>query len=483
MNRAAAIPSTVISNCGGQVQVYKRLEQIGSGGFGKVFKVEEQKSKTIYAMKVIPNDRLTTDAEKELLQNEITYQKACNHPNIVKIINTFKDSLNQYIILEYCTGGSIEAKYKKEGRFNDNQISEFLASAVEALSYLHIRGIIHRDIKLGNFLIADNGKIKLCDFGLAMKFDPKNKYAVSGTPSYLAPELLLKGGSAISPKIDIWALGVCAFILLNGYPPFEASTAALSYERIKNGTFRYNTAANISYFARDFINKTLSKDPAERPSAEELKRHPLLHKHIGHAKTTPTLKLMPVYSVCRFWDLSDKFGFGYLLQDGTVGAVFNDQSRMVTDPHQQFVQYYPPKATNYQLVTVANANGDLNKKFTVLYEFSDKLRSANDMYKIPTTRAESNKPLRYVRHWIRDGARILFRFDNGDVQVNFEDSMKLFVYWGDQKLMVSSGLKISGRCLKLEEVGNEGNEEEKRRLAVAKKMLKASAVRKAVVQQ
>ena len=91
--------------------------------------------------------------------------------------------------------------------------------------------------------------------------------------------------------------------------------------------------------------------------------------------------------------------------------------------------------------------------------------------------------MRYVRHWLRDGARILFRFDNGDVQVNFEDSMKLFVYWGDQKLMVSSGLKISGRCLKMDEIANEGNEEEKRRLAVAKKMLKASAIRRAVVQQ
>lgn len=482
MNRSAAIPTTIVSNCNGLVQVYKRLDQIGFGGFGKVFKVQEQKTKEIFAMKVIPNDKLTTNTEKEFLQNEIALQKSCNHPNIVKIYNSFKDSLNQYIVLEYCPGGSLEAKFKKDGRFNDNSVSEFIAAALDALSYIHSRNIVHRDIKLGNFLIGENGKIKLCDFGLAMKFNPKEEYTVGGTPTYLAPELLIKGSSGISSKNDIWALGVCAFILLNGYPPFEASTPHLSYERIKNGTFRFNSAANISYFARDFINKTLIKDPNERPTADELKRHPMIHKHVAHANAQTVLKLMPSYSVCRFWDLSEKFGFGYLLQDGTVGAVFNDQSRMVTDPHQSFIQYYPPRSSTMKLVN-ATMGPDVSKKITVLYEFADKLRSGNDMYKVPLVKADAKNPLRYVRHWLRDEGRILFRFDNGDVQVNFEDAMKLFVYWGDQKLMVSSGLKICARCLNMSEISNEGNEEEKRRLAVAKKMLKSSSQRRTLVSQ
>ena len=105
------------------------------------------------------------------------------------------------------------------------------------------------------------------------------------------------------------------------------------------------------------------------------------------------------------------------------------------------------------------------------------------MYKVPLVKADAKNPLRYVRHWLRDEGRILFRFDNGDVQVNFEDAMKLFVYWGDQKLMVSSGLKICARCLNMSEISNEGNEEEKRRLAVAKKMLKSSSQRRTLVSQ
>lgn len=540
MNRSAAVPFTIVSNNHGFVQVYKRIDMIGAGGFGKVYKVIEQKTQQTYALKVVPNDSLTSNVEKEALQNEINFQKSCNHQNIVKVIHTFTDSLNQYIVLEYCPGGSLEAKSKKDGRFTSEQAADFVKQALDALAYIHARGIIHRDIKLANFLIGENGQIKLCDFGLAMKISPNERYQVSGTPSYLAPELLLKGGEGINPKIDIWALGICVFILLNGYPPFEASTPKLTYERIKNGTFRFNIAANITYFAKDFIQKTLTRDPDQRPSAEELLKHQLVTK--GQEKqviktsrsfstmphmtpnalakspltpispvaeqpekktpasilaqaSAPELKLTPIsiassplvesqgaeerlppqHSVCRFWDLSDKYGLGYLLQDGSVGALFNDMTKMIADPHRTFIQYYnSPHTVNFELVDANTPIDDVSKKLIILSKFSDSLRKGNDLYKIPPLRSDKNSPLNYVRHWSREDRRVLFRFDNGDVQVNFEDSMKLFIFWADQKLILSSGLKKPAKCIAVTDVSDEGNEEEKTRLAVAKRMLKAT---------
>lgn len=520
MNRSAAVPFTIVSNNHGYVQVYKRVDMIGAGGFGKVFKVVEQKTQQTYALKVIPNDKFTTNAEREALQNEISLQKSCNHPNIVKIIHTFADSLNQYIVLEYCPGGSMEAKYKTEGRFTPEKVAEFLKDALSALCYIHAKGIVHRDIKLSNFLIGEDGHVKLCDFGFAIKDNPNIKTSVSGTPSYIAPELIFKGTDGISPKIDIWAIGICVFTLLNGYPPFEASSAKMSFERIKNGTYRFNIAANVSYFAKEFIQKALTRDPEERPTAEELLHHQLLMKQV----TTPAIKmsksfstipqmntknldhspiapispladpepqqlieptespsdsvnsdyrLPPKHSVCRFWDLSDKYGLGYLLQDGCVGAVFNDYTRMISDPHRTFIQYYDsPHTVNFQIVDAKTPSDDVSKKLIILSKFSDALRKGNDLYKIPALKYDRNSALKYVRHWSREDKRVLFRFDNGDIQVNFEDSIKLFIFWSDQKLILSNSLKQEGKCIGVNQVSDNGNEEEKKRLAIAKRMLK-----------
>jgi polo-like kinase 1 len=473
MNRTKLIPTNIVCNTGSFPAVYKRLDSIGSGGFGKVFKVIDTKTNVIYALKVVPNDRLTSDVERQLLENEINHQKVCNHPNIVQVINTFSDSLNQYIVMEYCQGGSIEEKYKKNGRFNDAEITEFINSALEAIQYIHNKGIIHRDIKLGNFLIGDNNIIKLCDFGLSVSVDKAADYAVSGTPSYLSPELLIGGQNSISQASDIWALGVCAFILLNGYSPFEASTQPMMYERIKNGSYRFNSAATISIFARDFITKALTKDPKDRPTARDLIRRPLSSRKLTRSLTTPSISVMPQCGVSRFWDLSDKYGFSYLFQDGSVGAIFKDQSMMITDPHQTFVQYYQtPSSQNFELVSAAISNDEICGKISRLSKFGDTLRNAPDMFCVPITRNNPSKPLTYLKGYYRDGATILFQYNNGDLQVNFEDGMKLFFFAKEQRIIVSGGLRICGKIVKLAEMDKPDNKDEAERYEIAMNMLK-----------
>ena len=484
-SRSPQVPSTIVCNTGRFPAIYKKFDSIGSGGFGKVYKVEDTKTHVNYAMKVIPHDKLTTDVEKMLVKNEIENHSKCNHPNIVKIVNTFSDSLNQYIVMEYCPGGSIDDKYKKQGRFNEEQIIDFVTGTIPALSYIHARGIIHRDIKLGNFLIGENNVIKLCDFGLSVKENSGESLTVSGTPNYLSPELLKDGPKAYSPACDVWALGVCVFILLNGYPPFEASTQQMSYERIKTGHFRLNAAVNISPNCRDFIQKTLTKDPDERPSSAQLLKHPLLRVkqtqpvprsaslQIKGKEDPNSLLVMPNYSVCRFWDLSEKYGFAYLYQDGSVGCIFKDGSRMITDPHQSFCQYYAsPMHQIFELASPSISNAEVCKKIKHLRKFGDMLRKSQECYTIPDTHADPCKALISVKAFTRDQKRILFQFDNGNVQVNFEDGMKLFLYYQQLKVLVTGGLRITGTLVSISEINNPEHKDEAERYKTCKDMLK-----------
>ena len=479
MNRCPQIPTNIVCNSGYFPAVYKKLDAIGSGGFGKVYKVMDTKTNVIYAMKVVPNDRLTSDVERDLLKNEINHQRICNHPNIVNVINTFSDQLNQYIVMEYCQGGSIEDKYKKHGRFGESEITEFINSAASALQYIHSKGIIHRDIKLGNFLIGDNNVIKLCDFGLSVKIDHADEYTVSGTPSYLSPELLNVGQKANSTAADVWALGVCAFILLNGYPPFEASTQQLMYERIKNGSFRFNSAVTVSMFVRNFINRALTKDPKERPAASELVKIHSPKRKIVRSLSSPLVTVMPTCGVCRFWDLSEKYGFAYLFQDGCVGAIFKDHSMMITDPHRSFVQYYMTHHSHtFELASPAVSNEEVCKKLSQLTKFGEMLRNAPDLFCIPPSKSDPSKPLPFLRDYLRDAGRILFQYNNGDFQVNFEDGMKLFYFNSDQKFIVSGGLKICGKTVKIAEIDKPCNKDEAERYNIARHMAKKLMPRK-----
>lgn len=271
----------VHTNSKGKTMVYKRHEELGHGGFATVYRVIEQSSQKSYALKVIEKDRISKQHAHEKIQNEINIQASCNHRNVVKLYDSFADADRQYLIMEFCPGGSIESQYKSNGKFTEAQVIKFLADATEGLQYLHSRNIIHRDVKLGNFLYDSDGRVKISDFGLSFVIgDELQSSTVCGTPNYLAPELLLKGAKAHSTKVDVWALGVCVFTLLNGYAPFESVKPSLTYERIKVCNYRFNPTVQLSCLSRDFIQKLLTLNPENRPSIQKLKTHPF----VAHAR-------------------------------------------------------------------------------------------------------------------------------------------------------------------------------------------------------
>ena len=201
-----------------------------------------------------------------------------DHPNIVKLFDVYETSTHFYLAMEHLTGGELFDRIVEKGFYSEKDAADALAQLASAISYLHERGIVHRDVKPENLLYASpepNAPLKLADFGLckALKENDITKTAC-GTPGYVAPEVLKRKGYA--KEVDVWSIGVIMYILLCGFPPFYDENTAGLFEQIKNGDYSfpdpYWTA--ISADAKSLVKSLLTVDPVKRIKAREVMTHP-----------------------------------------------------------------------------------------------------------------------------------------------------------------------------------------------------------------
>ena len=514
MKKQITIPLTLIRRHENthKTIIYKRCEKLGSGGFAAVYRITNQYGEE-YALKAISKERVAKPRTLEKLKSEISIQRSLDHENILKSYDSFEDANNYYIILELCPGHSVKDIVRKEGYLSEKKTAKILKEVVNGLCYLHANRIIHRDLKLENFLIGKDGKVKIADFGLSAKldYDDERKYTICGTPNYLSPELLSNNASIIghSYEVDIWTIGVCAFAMLTGHPPFETSHTKLTYEHIRSCQYTFPSDIPLSLMAKDFIRSILKIDPERRPNAIDISMHPFLNiceeKHLVRnnlfqenrenqlinvhssryqqdeniieqmiSKTNNNNHFdtiaIPSHCVSRFCDYSDKYGLGYMLIDGTVGACFNDLSRMVMDPYETFVQYWD----NYQ-VTVPEIL-DLNspsqqKKLSLIQRFAISLKKSKSMFQLPKETFDKYTPMKHVKYWMRDENATLFRMDNRDIQVNFSDRTKVVIFWSIKKMIMFHSIKETAELKSLSDLNNKSYDEERKRFHATKQML------------
>jgi calcium-dependent protein kinase len=258
---------------------YEAVKQLGKGGYGKVYQVRHKLTGQFYACKKLSKSNIKN---LEKFKREITILTKADHPNIIKLYEIFETTNSYYLIMEECHGGElfdrILERIQNNQMYSEKEAAEIIKQVVSAIEYCHKNGVAHRDIKPENLLYLKAGEeynnpIKIIDFGLSQTLNTQKKLnSKVGTAYYVAPEIL---AGTYTEKCDIWSIGVILYILLSGDPPFNGSSDAIIYSKIKKLDFCYpaNKWNNISREAKDLLRHMICLE-GERYSASEVISHP-----------------------------------------------------------------------------------------------------------------------------------------------------------------------------------------------------------------
>jgi len=214
--------------------------------------------------------------DQRALRSEVEIFLALDHPHIARLLDVYEEMDKLWLVMEVCTGGEILDWICKHGSFTENKAANLMHQMLLAVNYLHSQGIVHRDIKLENFLFEDStySHVKLIDFGMSRYWTNNvNMKLACGTVSYIAPECLQQ---SYTIKCDMWSMGVVAFGLLSGDKPFSGSEQAM-IAAITAGNYTLDDERgwkNVSEEAKDFVRKLMCVDVDQRMSAEEALQHP-----------------------------------------------------------------------------------------------------------------------------------------------------------------------------------------------------------------
>jgi len=268
-----------------------KKDKLGEGTYGNVIKGYTKEGNNPRAIKVIPKSKVKNPERFKL---EIEIMRHLDHPNIMKLYETFEDPRHVYLVMDLCTGGELFDRIIDKGRLSEAEARNVFLQIMRALFYCHSNKICHRDLKPENFLLLDKSEeapIKVIDFGLSVMFEydkDGNKVHMdtkAGTPYYIAPEVL---AGKYDEQCDIWSAGVILYILLCGYPPFYGNNDNQILSAVKKGKFDFDGAEwkAVSESAKDLIKKMLCP-VAERLKAGEVLEHPWFKENLKEEATLP----------------------------------------------------------------------------------------------------------------------------------------------------------------------------------------------------
>ncbi len=241
--------------------------KLGSGGMGAVYRALDTSLQRYVAVKIMRNANHCVDSRIAMMLREAVAQARLNHPNVVTIYYVGRQDEEPFLAMELLTGPTLSEKLNSDGVIPYADAIRYAIQVVSALRHASQFGIVHADIKPANLLMAGGGRIKLSDFGLSrIQNEPGQPTTVSGTPAYVAPELIQ--GSPISIQSDMYALGITLFELVFGRLPFELVGTTVR-ERIET-----HLTAEVVFppvwpnsIPREFaclITRLVSKDPKNR---------------------------------------------------------------------------------------------------------------------------------------------------------------------------------------------------------------------------
>ncbi len=290
---------------------------LGRGGMGVVVKALDTLLERPVAIKMLTEEFEDNEEAQNIFLTEARSIATLAHPNLVAIYDVAMIDERAMIVFEFVEGSNLEDVFSEHGTLREGEMLRVGIQLGSALAYLHGQGVIHQDLKPGNAIVQSDGAVRLIDFGLARSLQElENKGTrVRGTPAYMSPEQIM--GGELGPPADMYQFGVTLYEIVTGRLPFTEGNMGFAHvhqEPPPVGSFAPDLSADVSRI----IDRCLAKEPASRPSAEELvgvfehvyanKQHvfdaqtramPVLYTTSAMKAVTPTLGSSPGMAFAR----------------------------------------------------------------------------------------------------------------------------------------------------------------------------------------
>ncbi|CAI2366352.1 unnamed protein product [Moneuplotes crassus] len=256
---------------------FKLKHRIGKGGFGEVWKCVRKGTKKQFALKMMNKAKIVKKNSVNSTLNERELLAQLKHPFIINMHYAFQDKVHLYIVTDLIEGGDFRYHMRSRKTFTESESKFLIACVVAGLEYMHTNGCLHRDIKPENLLMGEDGYIRITDMGISRMRSKDNASDTSGTPGYMAPEIMCRQNHDVA--VDFYALGIIAYELMIGKRPYTGKDR----KEIRDNVLKEQASIKKSMIpegwsieAADFINKLIQRKPANRiglNGSEELKQH------------------------------------------------------------------------------------------------------------------------------------------------------------------------------------------------------------------
>jgi serine/threonine protein kinase len=330
---------------------------LGEGSYSTVVMASDRQSLRDYAIKVLDKRHIIKEKKVKYVNIEKnTLNRLGDHPGIIRLYYTFQDERSLYFVLDFAPNGELLSLIKRMGSLDEECTRYYGAQLLDAVEYMHSKGVIHRDLKPENVLLDDKMRIRITDFGTAKLLDeipsdsnttndeqeeepryPDDVRARSfvGTAEYVSPELLTD--KAVGRGCDIWAFGCIMYQLIAGRPPFKASNEYQTFQKIVK--LQYSYPPGFPSQVRDVVKRVLVLNPKDRASIDHIKSLGFFQNQQWDRRSVwkrPPPRLQPFKpSTSGMTAVTPGHG-------GLVGGPRNATAKLLRQPHHYF-----PSANQY----------------------------------------------------------------------------------------------------------------------------------------